>query len=146
MFYDSRTKSKDGTTMEGNIINLKEIDWSYFVENWLILSIVCLVVLVVVVYFLVRVVKRRKKKMEDKDMFDLPSFEAGEKNEINKRLGNSVVDINKDNIALKNALKEHYNKMIQKRDEIKQYVGSLHTEYEKLDVNIKAMEKVINII
>ena len=146
MFYDSRTKSKDGTTMEGNIINLKEIDWSYFVENWLILSIVCLVVLAIIVYFLIKVIKRRKKKMENKDIFDLPSFEAGEKNEINKRLGNSVVDINKDNIALKNALKEHYNKMIQKRDEIKQYVGSLHTEYEKLDVNIKAMEKVINII
>ena len=135
------------TIMDIKILeSLTNFDWSYFMENWLILTIIALVVLVVVVYFLVRVVKRRKKKMEDKDMFDLPSFEAGEKNEINKRLGNSVVDINKDNIALKNALKEHYNKMIQKRDEIKQYVNSIHIEYEKLDVNIKAMEKVINLI
>jgi len=135
------------TIMDIKILeSLTNFDWSYFMENWLILTIIALVVLAIVVYFLVRVVKRRKKKMEDKDIFDLPSFEAEGKEGMNKKLGNSVVGINKDDIALKNALKEHYKKMIQKRDEIKQYVNSIHIEYEKLDVNIKAMEKVINLI
>ena len=85
--------------------------------------------------------------MEKEDMFKLEGFDVGGKEEkLNTGLLNNTVELNRNSDTLKKGLKEHYNKLVQRENEIKNYVDGLKKEYDVLKINRLAIEKVISII
>ena len=123
--------------MEGNL--------KYFVDNWLIFMIICLVISAIVIFFLIRKFKKVKKKME-KDMFELNEFNLEKEEKFNVELLSSAENLNKNSEMLRNGLKEHYDKLAKKEKEIQQYVAELKKVYDETKANRMAIEKVINII
>ena len=85
--------------------------------------------------------------MEDKDIFKLPSFEAGEKEEkLNTELLSSAVELNKSSDSLRTGLKEHYDRLALKEKEIESYVNELKIVYNETKSKRMAFEKVISLL